>query len=124
MGEWRAQFVLSRSRRSFDRTRYARDLGAEMMNFAAIRFAGKNNIAPVAFASACLLSALAVAANIFAEAQSPVAHDVGLPRERIVYTMRRPANWHLYLFEGKSSPKQITDDPALDYDAIFSPDGQ
>jgi TolB protein len=95
-----------------------------MMNFAATRFAGKNNIVPAALAASSLLSALAVAANIFAEAQSPVAHDVGLPRERVVYTTRRPANWHLYLFESKSSPKQITDDPAPDYDAIFSPDGR
>ncbi len=47
-----------------------------------------------------------------------------LPRERIVYTTRRPANWHLYLFEAGASPKQITDDPALDYDATFSPDGR
>ena len=48
-----------------------------------------------------------------------------LPRERIVYTTLRPANWELYLFERhSSSPKQITDDPALDYDATFSPDGR
>ncbi|HVS87475.1 MAG TPA: hypothetical protein VHF01_04550 [Candidatus Acidoferrum sp.] len=47
-----------------------------------------------------------------------------LPRERIVYSTRRPANWQLYLFEAGSSPKQITDDPALNYDATFSPDGR
>jgi TolB protein len=48
-----------------------------------------------------------------------------LPRERIVYSTVRPANWELYLFEkGSSSPKQITDDPALDYDPTFSPDGK
>jgi TolB protein len=46
-----------------------------------------------------------------------------LPRERIVYTTLRPANWELYLF-GSDAPKQITDDPALDYDATFSPDGR
>ena len=47
-----------------------------------------------------------------------------LPRERIVYTTVRPANWELYLFEPNAAPKQITDDPALDYDATFSPDGR
>ena len=46
-----------------------------------------------------------------------------LPRERIVYTTLRPANWEVYLFEPDAAPKQITDDPALDYDATFSPDG-
>ena len=47
-----------------------------------------------------------------------------LPRERIVYTTVRPANWELFLFERDAAPKQITDDPALDYDATFSPDGR
>jgi TolB protein len=58
-----------------------------------------------------------------------------LSRERIIYTTLRPANWELFLFEQGSSssqatrlplqpPKQITDDPALDYDATFSPDGR
>jgi TolB protein len=95
-----------------------------MRNFAATRLAGKNNMVPAALASVLFLSALSVAANIFAEVQSPVARNVDFPREQIVYTTRRPANWHLYLFEGKSSPEQITDDPALDYDATFSPDGR
>ena len=47
-----------------------------------------------------------------------------LPRERIVYTTLRPANWEIYLLEQNAAPKQITDDPALDYDATFSPDGR
>ena len=47
-----------------------------------------------------------------------------LTRERIVYSTLRPANWQLYLFEAGSSPRQITDDPALNYDATFSPDGR
>jgi len=47
-----------------------------------------------------------------------------VPRERIVYTTVRPANWELYLFEQGSSPKQITNDRALDYDPTFSPDGR
>jgi Tol biopolymer transport system component len=47
-----------------------------------------------------------------------------LPRERIVYTTLRPANWELFLFEPNGAPKQLTDNPALDYDATFSPDGR
>jgi Tol biopolymer transport system component len=52
-----------------------------------------------------------------------VAIGSDLPRERIVYTTLRPANLELYLFSGGAA-KQITDDPALDYDATFSPDGR
>ena len=55
--------------------------------------------------------------------QRPKPHP-DLPHERIVYTTRRPTNWHLYLFEAGSSPKQITSGSALDYDATFSPDGR
>ncbi len=47
-----------------------------------------------------------------------------LPRERICYTTRRPANWHLFLAEEGSPPRQMTSGPALDYDATFSPDGR
>jgi len=47
-----------------------------------------------------------------------------LPRERIVYTTLRPANWELYLFDHGAAPKQLTNDPALDYDPTFSPDGR
>lgn len=47
-----------------------------------------------------------------------------LPRERLIYTTLRPANWELFLFAGKSEPRQLTNDPALDYDATFSPDGK
>jgi Tol biopolymer transport system component len=47
-----------------------------------------------------------------------------LPRERICYTTRRPANWHLFLVEEGSPPRQITSGLALDYDATFSPDGR
>ena len=49
----------------------------------------------------------------------------GLPHERLIYTTLRPANKELYLFEpGATAPKPITNDPALDYDATFSPDGR
>ncbi|HEY2343494.1 MAG TPA: hypothetical protein VGH90_10710, partial [Chthoniobacteraceae bacterium] len=47
-----------------------------------------------------------------------------LPRERITYTTLRPANWDLFLFAGKHERRQLTNDPALDYDATFSPDGK
>ena len=55
---------------------------------------------------------------------TPPAGAVDLPRERIAYATRRPVNWQLHLFDAKSSPRQITDDPALSYDATFSPDGR
>ena len=49
----------------------------------------------------------------------------GLPREQLIYTTLRPANKELYLFEsGATALKAITNDPALDYDATFSPDGR
>jgi len=73
---------------------------------------------------ACFFPVLTFAAVIAADAQSPAAPSLDLPRERIVYTTLRPANWHLFLFEAGSPPKQITNDPALDYDATFSPDGR
>jgi len=45
--------------------------------------------------------------------------------EAIVYTTLRPTNWDLYLFdEPRATPRRLTDDPALDYNAVFSPDGQ
>ena len=37
----------------------------------------------------------------------------------------RPANWDVFLFvDGASEPRRLTDHPALDYNAIFSPDGE
>ena len=54
-----------------------------------------------------------------------------LPHERIVYTTVRPANWELFVFDHDASspkhgqpPRQLTDDPALDYDPTLSPDGR
>lgn len=48
-----------------------------------------------------------------------------LPRERLIYTTLRPANKELYLFEpGSAASKAITNDPALDYDPTFSPEGR
>jgi TolB protein len=73
---------------------------------------------------ACLLGVLAFAATTPGDAQSPAARALDPPRERVAYTTRRPADWQLYLFEAGSSPKRITADPALNYDATFSPDGR
>jgi Tol biopolymer transport system component len=63
----------------------------------------------------------------FAAAGCAATMAVGgdLPREQLIYTTLRPANAELYLFaERVPEPKQITNDPALDYDATFSPDGK
>ncbi len=45
--------------------------------------------------------------------------------EAIVYTTTRPPNFDIYLFdEPDQSPRRLTDDPAMDYNAVFSPDGR
>jgi Tol biopolymer transport system component len=45
--------------------------------------------------------------------------------EAIVYTSLGPPNWEIYLFDGtKAEPRRLTDDPARDYNAVFSPDGR
>src|ERR1051325_9748271 len=47
------------------------------------------------------------------------------PTEIVVYVSNRPANWDIYLFDNANSPpRRLTDDPALDYNAVFSPDGR
>lgn len=45
--------------------------------------------------------------------------------ERLTYSSYRPAGWDLYLYEAPGvEPRRLTDHPALDYDAAFSPDGR
>jgi TolB protein len=45
--------------------------------------------------------------------------------EAVVYTTLRPPNWDIYLFDKPGGPwRRLTDDPALDYNAVFSPDGR
>jgi Tol biopolymer transport system component len=45
--------------------------------------------------------------------------------EAIVYTTLRPPNMDIYLFdEPGGTPQRLTDHPALDYNAVFSPDGR
>ena len=46
-------------------------------------------------------------------------------RETIVYSSIQPANWDLYLFDGRGSePRRLTTDPGLDYNGVISPDGR
>lgn len=50
------------------------------------------------------------------------AHDL---EEAVVYTTLRPPGWDVYLFDGAGAPlRRLTDDPALDYNAVFSPAGR
>jgi TolB protein len=60
---------------------------------------------------------------LFAWALAATAADQ--PRERIVHATFRPANTDLYLFDtpGKT-PRQLTSDPDLEYNPVFSPDGR
>jgi Tol biopolymer transport system component len=45
--------------------------------------------------------------------------------ERIVYMTFHPANWDIYYFSKPGdTPRRLTDDPGLDYDAVLSPDGR
>jgi Tol biopolymer transport system component len=45
--------------------------------------------------------------------------------EGIIYTSLGPPNWDIYLFDGPDAePRRLTDDPARDYNAVFSPDGR
>lgn len=45
--------------------------------------------------------------------------------ETVVYTTLRPPNWDIFLFdEPEGPPRRLTDHPALDYNAVFSPDGR
>ena len=52
------------------------------------------------------------------------ASAADLPRERIVFTTRRPVNWQLYLLARDRAPRRLTDDPALNYDPAFAPNGR
>ena len=45
--------------------------------------------------------------------------------ERIVFSSLRPSNWDIFYFVGPGAePRRLTDNPGLDYDAEFSPDGR
>ena len=54
-----------------------------------------------------------------------VLTTIALSQDKILYTTIRPTNWEIYLFDGKGGePRRLTDDPALDYNPVFSPDGR
>lgn len=44
--------------------------------------------------------------------------------DRISYSSFRPAGWNIYLLKSGEPPRQLTKGPALNYDAVFSPDGR
>jgi Tol biopolymer transport system component len=45
--------------------------------------------------------------------------------DRVSYTSSRPTGWDIYLFERTgATPRRLTTDPGLDYDAVVSPDGR
>ena len=57
------------------------------------------------------------------QAQAPDWSPVG---DQIVYMANMDGNWDLYLFSsaGNSSPRRLTDDPAIDGLPVWSPDGE
>lgn len=75
---------------------------------------------------ALLLAVFAVGLpTLPAQAQTDAINAPDSLIEAIVYTTARPPNWDVYLFEQPGgSPRRLTDDPALDYNAVFSPDGR
>ena len=53
-----------------------------------------------------------------------VTSGVVLAADRISFSSFRPSGWNIYLLESGRAPRQLTDGPALNYDAAFSPDGR
>jgi Tol biopolymer transport system component len=53
-----------------------------------------------------------------------VTSGVVLATDRISFSSFRPSGWNIYLLESGRAPRQLTDGPALNYDAVFSPDGR
>ena len=50
--------------------------------------------------------------------EEPVAQP-GSIVEAIVHSRRSPASWDIYLIEHGGASRRLTDDPALDYNAVF-----
>jgi Tol biopolymer transport system component/CubicO group peptidase (beta-lactamase class C family) len=89
------------------------DFGARTMTWRRI----------VVFLLAVPLSVPAAASSTGARAEA-----VGRPDElveAVVFTRLGPPDWDVFLFEAPgAAPRALTDDPALDYNAVFSPDGR
>ncbi|MBI5586662.1 MAG: PD40 domain-containing protein [Deltaproteobacteria bacterium] len=61
----------------------------------------------------------------FLLAVAPLGQGADELRERIFYATFQPAGMALYLFEAPGKPpRMLTDQPSLDYDPVFSPDGR
>lgn len=72
--------------------------------------------------SACWIVGLA---SLLSASCSPTPELAEPLQEIVVYSTIRPANWELYLFEEPgAAPRQLTMDPAPDYNPAFSPDGR
>jgi Tol biopolymer transport system component len=72
-----------------------------------------------------LVAFAAVFPLLSAQGQTPAPIGSDDLVEAVVYTTLRPPNWDIYLFdEPGGEPRRLTDDPALDYNAVFSPDGR
>ncbi|MDO8991227.1 MAG: hypothetical protein Q7U91_16500 [Sideroxyarcus sp.] len=62
---------------------------------------------------------------LIAASLAAIPADADADRERIIYTALRPANMDIYLFDAPGkAPRRLTEHPALDYNAVFSPDGR
>jgi Tol biopolymer transport system component len=72
-----------------------------------------------------VLAAALLVAPAALPAPAAAAPGSAPPVEVIAYAAMRPANWDLYLFEEPGGPpRRLTRHPALDYNAVFSPDGR
>ena len=77
----------------------------------AIGMAGLSRIARAFTTGILTLSCLATSGEV-------------LSADRISFSSFRPSGWNIYLLERGRAPRQLTDGPALNYDAVFSPDGR
>jgi len=71
-----------------------------------------------------LLQRLALGSLFVCFAVTPVG-ICGAAEETILFSTLRPANWDIFLADRSGAkPRRLTTDPALDYNAVFSPDGR